>query len=163
MALYIGVYGFTQKRVYASRLMLLLTFVFLMIIVRQIVSRFPFCKVAIVGALLFFELIALPNTDAVIVNYNVDRYLDGSLETVDVEELIELGVSSVEARIRLENEWQSRGGHLGTTLLNENEKIALFKLSASPDEKAVSFEGGLWAFSIPNFRAKRLLEERESV
>lgn len=163
MALYIGAYGLTQKRVYASWLMLLLTFVFLLIILKQIVSRFPFFKVAILGALLFFALIALPNTDAMIADYNVDRYLDGSLESVDVEELIALGVGSIEARIRLENEWRSRGGLLGTTTLSDGEQKAFLKLSQSLDDEKASLDRGFFSFSFPNFKAKRLLEERESV
>lgn len=163
MALYIGAYGLTEKRVYASWAMLLLAFVFLMILVKQLLSRFPFFKVAIVGALLLFALIALPNTDAVIADYNVDRYLDGSLETVDVDELVDLGVASVEARIRLEAEWRSRLGLLGTGALSPDERAALETLSCSLDAEKESLSRGLWSFSFPNARAKRLLEEREVV
>ena len=163
MALYIGAYGLTQKRVYASWLMLLLSAVFLMIVLKQMISRFPFFKASFAVALVFFALIALPNVDGVIATYNVDRYLDGDLESVDVDELIGLGVSSVEARIRLENEWLARGGLLGTDSLSEVERNALSRLSASLDEAAAVFEYGFFSFSIPNYRAKRLLEARESV
>ena len=160
MVLYIDTYGLTHKRVYASWLMAVLAFMFVVILLKQFVRRLPFVKVAIVGAILFFALITLPNTDAVIANYNVDRYLDGSLDKVDIEELDELGISSIEARIRLEKEWKSREGLLGTTSLTEEEKVLLSELSASLDLEKEEIDRSLWAFSIPNQQAKRLLDER---
>ena len=161
MALYIDTYGLTHKRVYASWLMALLAFVFVVILGKQFARRLPFVKVAIVGAVLFFALITLPNIDAVIANYNVDRYLDGTLDTVDIDELEDLGISSVKARIRLEEAWEKEGGLLGTSSLTSEEKEGLTKLSASLDREKENLDRSLWAFSIPNSQAKRLLDERE--
>ena len=161
MALYIDTYGLTHKRVYASWLMAFLAFVFVVILGKQFARRLPFVKVAIVGAVLFFALITLPNIDAVIANYNVDRYLDGTLDTVDIDELEDLGISSVKARIRLEEAWEKEGCLLGTSSLTSEEKEGLTKLSASLDREKENLDRSLFAFSIPNHKAKRLLDERE--
>ena len=161
MALYIDAYGLTHKRVYASWLMLLLSVIFLLVLLKQWVVRLPLMKATIVTAILFFALIALPNTDAMIANYNVDRYLDGTLSDVDIDELEELGISSVEARIRLEKEWRAREEAHGATALSNEEKEKLAQLCATLDAEKENLDRSFFAFSIPNYRARVLLEERE--
>ena len=42
-----------------------------------------------------FAALALPNADGYIAKYNVDRYVSGSLETVDVDHLSGLGSGAV--------------------------------------------------------------------
>lgn len=160
MALYIDSYGLTHKRVYASWLMALLFVIFVLVLLKQWLVRLPFMKASIVAAVLFFALIALPNTDAVIASYNVDRYLDGTLSGVDIDELEELGISSVEARIRLEKEWRSRE-KLGIAALSNEEKEKLERLTATLDAEKENLDRSFFAFSIPNYRARVLLEERE--
>ena len=161
MVLYIDSYGLTHKRVYASWLMLVLAVIFLFFFIKQFARKLPIIKSTLLVVLISFLLIALPNTDALIADYNVDRYLEGELATVDVEELNELGVSSVEARLRLETYWQEQIGVLGTTALTEDEKASLETLSASLNQLATTLQDDtLFAFSLPNARAKRLLEDR---
>ena len=161
MVLYIGSYGLTHKRVYASWLILLLGVLFLLFLIKQLARKLPVMKCSAVIFLSFFLLIALPNTDAIIANYNVDRYLDQSLDRVDVNELSSLGISSVEARLRLEAYWLSQLDPLGHSTLTEEEKKTLDSLSKSLDLTKEELDTSFFAFSIPNERAKRLLEERD--
>ena len=84
MLLYIDSYGLTQKRVYASWFMVLLGMAFVCVLIRQLVKRFPAMTVGIVGAVLLFGVIALPNVDGMIANYNVSAYLSGELNEIDV-------------------------------------------------------------------------------
>ena len=160
MLLYIDAYGLTQKRVYTSWFMLLLAFAFIAVLIKQILARFPLLPTLAVGALLAFALIALPNVDKTIADYNVDRYLDGDSKTVDVHVLKELGSSSVPALTELEKALGSCGTATQTEdqrfLLNETKSV-LDELDASLAEK----ESSLFSFNIPDAIARALLEERK--
>lgn len=158
MMLYIDSYGLTQKRVYASWLMLLLAAVFVLVLVRQFVRRMPLAGSIAVCGLLFFALIALPNVDGMIANYNVDAYLSGKLPTVDVESISDYGISSVPALCKLENALEER------TDRNADETTFLTQTSAALDAIALELDEAddtVWSFSFPTARARRLLEKRE--
>ena len=155
MFLYIDTYGLTHKRVYASWLMAVLALLFVAILVKQFFKKLPFVKVALVITVLMLALITLPNIDGVIADYNVEGYLDKTLDTVDIEELESLGISSVEARVRLEREWMAR-----EDTLTEDERAALGRLSTGLDREWKQLDARFFAFSIPQARARRLLEER---
>lgn len=103
MALYIRSYGLTQKRVYASWLMLLLAALFVAALIRQFVRRFPLAPVLAVTILVFLLVIALLNVDGLIATYNVNAYLSGALPEVDVAMLRdEIGISAAPALVKLE-------------------------------------------------------------
>ena len=56
-----------------------------------------------------FGLLALSNVDGFIVRYNVGRYLEGSLDTVDVFTMAELGDAAVPELVYLIEELETRG------------------------------------------------------
>lgn len=101
LVMYIGSYGLTPKRVYAAWFMGLLTVIFLLIIVRQFVGKLPVVAAAIVAFAVLFAGLTLPNIDGYIARYNVDRYLAGTLETVDVDAMEDLGLAAVPQMVRL--------------------------------------------------------------
>ena len=157
MMLYIDSYGLTQKRVYASWLMLLLAAVFVLVLVRQFVRRMPLAGSIAICGLLFFALIALPNVDGMIANYNVDAYLSGKLPTVDVESISDYGISSVPALCKLEDALEE------LTDRNADETTFLTQPSAALDAIALELDEAddtVWSFSFPTARARRLLEKR---
>ncbi len=100
MLLYINMYGLTPKRVYTTWFMALLTVWFLLILVKQFVTRIPVCGVGLVVCFMFVAGLGLSNMDGRIAEYNVDRYLDGTLPTLDVEMLTELDDAAVPALVR---------------------------------------------------------------
>lgn len=168
MILYIDSYGLTQKRVYASWAMIVLAVIFVLVLLRQCIRKLPAVSVGAVAVLLLFAAIALPNVDGMIANYNVDRYLAGDLETVDVEALEKLDVSAVPALVKLEKELTDRAT-LGS--LNDEERAALAKAGGALNAIAIDLnlkaerQNGverLFSFSIPTARARALLEEREA-
>jgi len=100
MLLYIETYGLTLKRVYAAWFMLVLAAVFALVIVKQFVPRLKLIALSAVICVGMFALLGLANVDGIIAEYNVDRYLDGTLETLDEDALRALGDAAVPARIR---------------------------------------------------------------
>lgn len=100
MALYIETYGLTPKRVYAAWFMLVLAAVFALVIVKQFVPWLKLIAVSAAVCVGMFAALGLANVDGIIAEYNVDRYLAGTLETLDTYTLVNLGDAAVPARIR---------------------------------------------------------------
>lgn len=158
MVLYIDSYGLTQKRVYASWLMLLLAAIFVLVLIRQFVKRLPLFSSIAVCCILFFALIVLPNVDGMIASYNVNAYLDGELNEVDVDTAASFGVSSVPALIELRDslEEKKEGEELSTDekIVLQKTKAALTGISNGLQERDDTF----WSFNIPTARARALLD-----
>ena len=96
--------------------------------------------------------------------YNVDRYLDGSLETVDIDASYELGDSAVPELVRLAKHLD---GKYGTDITEDKQIIAdlktqilysclHYRLKAAT---GVYVDGGLFSQSVPSLRAKSALHE----
>ncbi|MGI6733640.1 MAG: DUF4153 domain-containing protein [Anaerovoracaceae bacterium] len=94
MILYINYYGLTQLRVYTTWFMLMLAILFVIIILRQF-RHFNGTKVAGISFIICFLLLCYANVDGMIAKYNIDRYLEGSLESVDVAALGQLSDAAV--------------------------------------------------------------------
>lgn len=157
MALYIDSYGLTQKRVYASWLILLLGAVFIAVLVRQFWDRLPLITVIVAICVLFFGLVAIPDVDGMIANYNVDAYLSGDLKEMDVESLSEYDVSAVPALLKLDAALEER------SLLGTYEQELSRRVDSTLDHIAYRLaktENHLLGFNIPTARARELLEER---
>ncbi|MBR5218649.1 MAG: DUF4173 domain-containing protein, partial [Clostridia bacterium] len=159
MVMYINYYGLTQRRVYASWFMILLAVIFIIIAVKQFVPKFKAVAVGFVVCVALFAALALPNVDSMIARYNVNRYLDGSLQTIDVEDMYNLGDSAVPEMVRLYDE------------LSESENTPSFTYSKRLDYNRVkSFlrdrayrlkdsENEVFSFNIPATRARNALRE----
>lgn len=165
LALYIEAYGLTPKRVYAAWFMVVLVVLFVLICIRQFVRKFRLIPTALISVVLLFALLGLSGSDTWIANYNVDRYLAGDLETVDVVALEELGDAAVPAMVRLAAQLDE-GSH---TSVKEDV------LSADPDwyfasdedvysrivvalgHAAGRAEGGVFELTLPAIRAKAAL------
>lgn len=111
MAIYIGVYGLTQKRVYASWFMALLGMTFVTVILAQLFKRINTVKVLLSMFIVMFGALALSNPDGIIAKYNVDAYIDGRIEEMDIDVMYDLGYSGVPEVARL-IEWNKTSGTL---------------------------------------------------
>lgn len=149
--LYIDSYGLTRKRVYASWFMLLLAAIFVAVLIRQFIRKIPLVATVVVICLIFFGGIVLPNVDGAIADYNVEAYLSGELDSVDVESLAEYGASAVPALVRLRDSLGEEDAELREQVQNKLKLIS-WDLSQLPD--------GFFAFNIPTVRARRLLAEK---
>lgn len=100
MALYIGAYGLSMRRLLPCLFMVFLFVVCCGVIAMQ---RWQFSIVrlsAFAGTLMLCALCIL-NPDGLVANYNVDRYLSGTLESFDVEILYRSGTAGVDPALRV--------------------------------------------------------------
>ncbi len=84
MLLYIGKYGLTRLRLYTSWFMVLLAVVFAVLAVRAFVKRLPTARIITGVFIAMFAALCFTRPDALITEYNIEKYLDGEHETLDV-------------------------------------------------------------------------------
>lgn len=102
MAMYIRAFGLTLLRVYTTWFMILLAVLFVLIIIRQFNKVFKIFSYLFAAFVILFALLVFTDVDSVISNYNIDRYLDGSLPDVDIDMInYELSDSAVPALLKL--------------------------------------------------------------
>ncbi|HPZ42828.1 MAG TPA: DUF4173 domain-containing protein [Bacillota bacterium] len=95
MALYIGAYGLSMRRLLPCVLMIFMAILCFGVIALQKWS-FSITRLAVgVGAVMFCML-CLVNPDSLVARYNADRYLSGTLESFDVEILYRSGPAGVD-------------------------------------------------------------------
>lgn len=94
MALYISVYGLTMPRLLPCVFMVFMAFVFVALIVLQKKS-FSIVRFALVTGASMLCLLCLLNPDAMVVRYNADRYMSGTLREFDTEILYRSGSAGV--------------------------------------------------------------------
>lgn len=150
MLLYIGSYGLTPRRVYTSWLMLLLICCFVAVIVRMFVARMNLNRAIACTFAAFFLLLALCNPGARIARYNVDKYLSGAHETVDINAMYELGDAAVPQVYRLWKETAETDAEVrarANWYLDEMSRT----MPAQSDP--------VLSFSLPSLRAQRTLAQ----
>lgn len=160
MAMYINYYGLTPRRVYATWGMAVLALIFLIIILKQFFPRFKAIASIILVVVVLFGALALSGVDGFIAEYNVDRYLDGSLRNVDVEAIFELGDAGVEPLVRLAKAVDAENGTDITQFRPWNLKAddmysELVYALRNYDYSDCSF----FSYTIPQAKAKAALEE----
>jgi hypothetical protein len=94
MALYIDAFGLTILRILPCIFMILLAVIYIAVIVLQKV-RFSVVRVALLTGAVLFTALCLVNADAIVVRYNADRYLNGTLSSFDADILNRSGPAGV--------------------------------------------------------------------
>ncbi len=166
MVLYIQSYGLTQKRVVSSWFMILLAVIFVIMIVKQFVKRMKLIPASGIAAALMLALLTLSNYNGIIADYNVDRYIDGTLESVDLEAMEDLGVSALPAVIRYAEFYEEKYGVDIKSYFTEEEaelpqeetprKIAL---TISILKYEFSESKPFTSFTVPAIKGKKAFEE----
>ena len=110
LIMYINIYGLTQKRFYAAWFMLVIALVFIVVAVSRFIPKISVVTVSAAIVVASFTGLALCNADRLIAKYNVDRYLNGTISTVDVIAMENLGDAAVPELIRLANYLDSVNG-----------------------------------------------------
>ncbi len=95
MLLYIGELGLTEKRFYTSWFMLALAVVFIIELVREIKPSIPAVKLQIAGFSVMLSLLCFCDPDARIAQNNVEGYLSGKYQTVDLYSMYDLSESAL--------------------------------------------------------------------
>ncbi|MBQ9934563.1 MAG: DUF4173 domain-containing protein [Lachnospiraceae bacterium] len=160
MSLYIESYGLTQKRVYSSWLMIVLALLFVVAVVKQFVKKLNAVALSCAVVVVMFAGLALSNVDGQIARYNVDRYLEGSLETVDVWALKDLGDAAVPEMVRLLDELKARG--VTDASRRYSEEYDLYSRTQGVLEDVVleyiNDDRQMMSYTIPYNRAKNALD-----
>ncbi len=149
-ALYIGEYGMTRLRVYASWFMALLVAVFVLIIVWQL-KDYKFWRAMFAAFAVMLGVLCFGNTDGFIAGYNVNAYLSGKTERIDVELLELIGTSAVPSAAELYKAVES-----GTTELYCQDKEELELLLNTSAEKLEN-DNSFAYFSVPREAARNAL------
>lgn len=157
LAMYIDSYGLTQKRVYAMWFMALIAAVFIVVAIGKYATRMKTIWTSLLISVIFFAALSLSNVNGIIAEYNVNRYLDGELEIVDIEALNRLDDASVPALVRLAEALDERKAE-GKDIPEE----MYMNLKDSLESKASymkEYENSIFEFNIPAYRAKSALAE----
>ena len=101
MALYIGEYGWTRKRIYASILMIGLALVFIGVIIKQFVPKFDLSLTAFVITAVMMSVFSFANVDGFIVRENFRLYISETITDFDRYDLNELSCDAVPALRRI--------------------------------------------------------------
>lgn len=104
MILYIDSYGLTRLRLLTQVVMVFLGIVTALVTVWLFVPKLPYMKAVILAALIIGAVVSWTDVDTQVARYNVDAYLSGRMETVDVHYLIRLGDGAVPQLVRLAQE-----------------------------------------------------------
>ncbi len=159
MVLYIDSYGLTQKRVYSSWLMIVLAILFVVAVIKQFVKNLNAVAVSMAVVVVAFGILALSNVDGLIARYNVDRYLEGSLETVDVWAMRDLGDAAVPEMTKLLEELENRTGYdengNSYEYLYDRTKGVLEDIALGYDNE----NRQVMSYTIPYLKAKEALRD----
>ena len=159
MLMYIDYYGHTQKRVYSSWFMIVLAIIFILIIIRQFVPAFQIVAGSFAVCIAMFATLSIVNVDTLIARYNVNCYLDGRLDDIDIDALIELGDSSVPELVNLAETLKERkesdtaslkDGRVYREVVKQLEAIAHLY---NDEDKA------LYTYTIPYIKAEKAMKE----
>lgn len=149
-ALYIGEYGMTRLRVYATWFMALLFAVFVLITVWQIID-YKFWRAMFAAFAVMLGLLCFGNTDGFIAGYNVNAYLSGKTERIDVELLENIGISAVPSAVEL---YKAVESGTASIFAPDGAELGMFlKTSADELENDKSFA----YFSVPREAARNAL------
>ncbi|MBS3886083.1 MAG: DUF4173 domain-containing protein [Dethiobacter sp.] len=100
LALYISIFGLTVQRLLPGVLLIFLAIVFGGVIARQSL-RFSIMRLAAFTGTTLLCLLFVINTDALVVNYNANRYLSGTLTEFDTIVLYRSGTAGLGAALLL--------------------------------------------------------------
>lgn len=151
LIMYIEYYGLTPKRIYAMWLMVLIGIVFLLIALGQFVRKFKTVAAGFTVAVVLFGALCVCNVNGICANYNVERYLSGSLKELDIESLEELGDSAIPALLLVEN---AKDGEVDPHIQHRVHQILCDEVIARKEEKFSVF-----AYSIPKIIADSALKD----
>ena len=161
MVIYIECYGLTQKRVYSTWLMVVIAFVFIFIAIRQFAPKIKVVALSLSVLVVLFGALSLSNVDRLIAKYNVDRYIEGSLEDFDVDATVELGDAAIPELVRLNGylEEKMQKGDITYeqkgTYYNLTDDLEQSKKTKEDEKK----EKEIFSYTLPYIEAQRALSQ----
>lgn len=164
MMMYIDCYGLTPKRVYSTWLMLVLALIFVLIILKQFIGRLKLIALSLAVMVLMFSALTLSGVEKFIAEYNVNRYIDGTLPIVDVDALTDLNDASIASQVRLYHHITDEIMSDSYNSLSAEEKemyddviLSLKRKATFMVEDKVSVNENIWSFTVPASEAEKAL------
>ena len=165
MFLYISSFGMTRLRIQTSAFMVFLAVVFISLIIRLYLPKVRVIRTAFVTSAVVLIAFGVGNVNSIVADYNYKAYKNGTLESVDIDAIYDLGHEGVPYLIKLaqdENLLVSDEAHeyLYGILADGGYDM---KVTADSDGYSVTHKKnrnmGLADFSIPEYRANKALTE----
>lgn len=161
MIMYIGQYGLTRLRLFTSVFMVATAVVIIAFIVRVYVPRLNCMKYAVLISMALFTALSLAGIDRTVAAYNVDIFLSGKTDTVDVEMLSWLSDSATPYLLKLTDcgneDVEKRAEHAVNGIFHDYGSEWHF----DDDSQLYSenkFDSG---FTVSKYVATKLLNERK--
>lgn len=151
LVMYIETYGLTQKRIYAMWLMVLIGIMFVVIAVGQFVKKPKTVAVCLSVAIVMFAALSVCNVNALCARYNADRYLAGTLDTLDVDAMSKLGDSAIPSLVKVVNAMDDKKE---SELADQIHEVLTAAVEKNKEEKFSVF-----GFSVPDAQAKAALKD----
>lgn len=150
LIMYIQYYGLTQKRIYAMWAMAVIAIVFSVIALGQFISKIRIVALSFTVTVVLFAALGLCNVNAITAGYNADRYLSGTLQTVDTGEMERLGDSAVPALVKLAQNMD--------TEQNPDLKLSIDMILHDAAVELQQKKGCLFQWNLPAAMARRALK-----
>lgn len=158
LKLYMDAYGLTRLRVLTTLFMVFLAVVFLALMIRLCVRRFPYMKAAVIAGVALLIAVNLISVDRLVAEYNVQAYQSGVLQSVDVKTITRLGDAAVPSLLKLAEDQNPQVAKDAQTNLYDRWK-RLHHNYAAGELKSYDYRG----FNLTSYRARQLLLENEKL
>ncbi len=163
MIMYIDTYGMTRLRIYTSVFMVFLAVVFFAVIVRLFVRRMPYMKAALIAGAVLVSLMCFFDIDGVIAKYNVCAYLDGRLDTVDMNALDNLSSDAVVPYVfeLIDDDNEDTAAEAKRILSSYAEEMFYIDLDEKTKDPCIKEEAyDFRRYNIPEYKARKMLLEK---
>ncbi len=90
MIMYIDAYGLTRLRLYTTWFMVLLAIVFMVIFIRQFTAKLHTARILVTSFTVMLTLLVFSRPDALVAEYNITRWQNGTLENPDMHMICSL-------------------------------------------------------------------------
>ena len=152
MYLYIDRFGLTEKRILASWLMIVIALIFVFVIVRCIFNKFRLFAVSTVAVALMCGVLVVSDYSSFIANYNVERYISGKTDVIDVRALTNADTSAIPAITKLLGYYIDEGK-------TDTYEYSRLRNEMIQEESRIENRNDIFSFSFPNKRAEKAIEE----
>lgn len=157
--LYVQSFGMTRLRITTSVFIVFLAIVFITVIFRLFFKKVPYIKVALIAAALLIAFTAFVNVDRVIAKYNIEAYLDGTLDSIDMDTIVELESAATTPYVLKLTDDSDRDVARRAKALLTWQADELFEVKGG---KIISSRSELRDWNLCTASAEKLLEEHFS-
>jgi len=157
MALYISAYGLTMPRLLPCVFMVFMAIIFVALIVRQ-KWEFSIVRFGLVTGSVMLCSLCLFNPDALVVRYNTDRYLSGTLREYDLDILYRAGYAGVLPAIEVYEKTTDEQQKAMIELYLKYQDSLYTNYFHNP---ASSIGSGINEYSVEMYRARQAIEAQK--